>query len=93
MFRKEQNKSSHNECIYKTPSNIQKVANFGHLLEIVGWDRAVVMPSGGAEARPTQWLNLKYTSTPALMTQPHLEDSFAQAEEETPRHARASHVT
>ncbi len=33
----------------KLVEHSKKVANFGHLLEIVGWDQAAVMPSGGAE--------------------------------------------
>ncbi|MEF1193431.1 hypothetical protein QTO04_29875, partial [Vibrio parahaemolyticus] len=41
-----------------------------------------VMPSGGAEARSNAMAELE-VHIHSLMTQPHLEDLFAQAEEET----------
>lgn len=66
----------------KLVEHSKKVANFGHLLEIVGWDQAAVMPSGGAEARSNAMAELE-VHIHSLMTQPHLEDLFAQAEEET----------
>lgn len=66
----------------KLVEHSKKVANFGHLLEIVGWDQAAVMPSGGAEARSNVMAELE-VHIHSLMTQPHLEDLFAQAEEET----------
>ncbi|EOG7703778.1 carboxypeptidase M32 [Vibrio parahaemolyticus] len=66
----------------KLVEHSKKVANFSHLLEIVGWDQAAVMPSGGAEARSNAMAELE-VHIHSLMTQPHLEDLFAQAEEET----------
>ncbi len=43
----------------KLVEHSKKVANFGHLLEIVGWDQAAVMPSGGAEARSNAMAELE----------------------------------
>ncbi len=60
----------------------KKVANFEHLSAIIGWDQAAVMPSGGAEARSNAMAELD-VHIHSLMIQPHLDELFAQAEEET----------
>ncbi|MGR5238871.1 carboxypeptidase M32 [Vibrio alfacsensis] len=59
-----------------------KVSNFDHLASIIGWDQAAVMPSGGAEARSNAMAELE-VHIHSLMTQPHLGDLFAQAEEQS----------
>ncbi|MGR2802881.1 carboxypeptidase M32 [Vibrio harveyi] len=66
----------------KLVEHSKKVSNFGHLASIVGWDQAAVMPSGGAEARSNAMAELN-VHIHSLMTQPHLGDLFAQAEEES----------
>ncbi len=66
----------------KLVEHSKKVSNFGHLSAIVGWDQASVMPSGGAEARSNAMAELE-VHIHSLMTQPHLSDLFAQAEEES----------
>ena len=66
----------------KLVEHSKKVSNFGHLSAIVGWDQASVMPSGGAEARSNAMAELE-VHIHSLMTQPHLGDLFAQAEEES----------
>ncbi|MEF1341544.1 carboxypeptidase M32, partial [Vibrio rotiferianus] len=66
----------------KLVEHSNKVFNFGHLASIVGWDQAAVMPAGGAEARSNAVAELE-VHIHSLMTQPHLGDLFAQAEEES----------
>ncbi|BCN24033.1 carboxypeptidase M32 [Vibrio alfacsensis] len=65
----------------KLIAHSKKVSHFDHLASIVGWDQAAVMPAGGAEARSNAIAELD-VHIHSLMTQPHLGDLFAQAEEE-----------
>ncbi len=66
----------------KLVEHSKKVANFEHLSAIIDWDQAAVMPPGGAEARSNATAELD-VHIHSLMTQPHLGELFAQAEEET----------
>ncbi|MDF2152281.1 carboxypeptidase M32 [Vibrio sp. CAU 1672] len=66
----------------KLVEHSKKVSNFEHLSSIVSWDQAAVMPAGGAEARSNAMAELS-VHIHSLMTQPHLGDLFAQAEEQT----------
>ncbi len=69
------------EAYKKLLEHSEKVANFGHLASIVGWDQAAVMPSGGAEARAKAMAELN-VHIHSLKTRPFLGELFAQAESE-----------
>lgn len=62
----------------KLESTFRRLHRLGHLEAMAGWDRAVMMPSGGAEARAAAMAELSVIITEMLQS-PELADQLDQA--------------
>ena len=63
-------------------NHYQKIANFGHLSAITGWDQAVMMPKNGNDARSSAMAELSL-HIHQLSTATHLGELFDNAQSES----------
>ncbi len=74
--------SSENPAYHALHQHQARIGHLGHVAAILGWDEAVMMPSGGGEARAEAMAALRLVMH-EMNTAPHLRAQIEEAREGT----------